>query len=125
VTPEQVLVWAIAAGVVILIVVGIVRGVTRRRGANETAFGAGGVSHVAIGTTGVTKTALAPEGVVLAAGEQWTASSASGARIEAGQRVRVVGQRGLTLLVDAGVVSATSSGPAAPLPPTPPTSPTA
>jgi membrane-bound ClpP family serine protease len=124
VTPDQVLVWAIAAGVVILIVAGIVRGVTRRRGANEAAFGAGGVSRVAIGTTGVTKTALAPEGVVLAAGEQWTASSASGARIEAGQRVRVVGQRGLTLLVDAGIMSATSSGPPAPLPPTPPTSPT-
>ena len=124
-TPEQVLIWAIAIVAVILIVVGAVRGVTRRRGSNEDAFGAGGVSEVAIGTSGVTKTALAPEGVVLAAGEQWTAASATGARIEAGQRVRVVGQKGLTLLVEAALGAMASSEPAAPLPPTPPKSPTA
>ena len=123
-TPDQVLIGAIVLVVVILVIVGVGRAATRRRGANEDAFGAGGVSQVAVGTTGVTKTALAPEGVVLAAGEQWTASSASGTRIDAGQRVRVVGQKGLILLVEAVVGSAAPSGSATPLPP-PPASPTA
>jgi membrane protein implicated in regulation of membrane protease activity len=125
VTPDQVLIGAIVVVVVILVIVGIGRAATRRRGANEDAFGAGGVSQVAVGTTGVTKTALTPEGVVLAAGEQWTASSASGTRIDAGQRVRVVGQKGLILLVEAVVGSATSTGAATPMPPAPPSSPTA
>ena len=125
-TPELVLVWAIAAVAVILILVGIVRGTTRRRGANEDAFGAGGVSHVAVGTTGVAKTSLEPEGVVLAAGEQWTATSASGTRIEAGQNVRVVGQDGLTLRVEAAPGWSTAAdAAAAPSPPSSPTPPTA
>lgn len=100
-TADQVLLLAIVVVVVIFVIVGIGRAATRRRGANESAFGAGGVPEVAIGTSGVTKTALEPEGVVLAAGEQWTASAVGGTRIEAGQRVRVVGQKGLTLLVEA------------------------
>ena len=82
----------------ILVIVGVGRVVTRRRGANEDAFGAGGVAaRSPVGTLGVAKTDLAPSGVVLAAGEQWTASSAGGTRIESGRRVRVVGQDGLTL----------------------------
>ena len=97
---EQVVIGAIAAVVLILIVVGVGRGVSRRRGANEDEFGAGGRPLVQLGTHGVAKTVLAPSGVVLAAGEQWTASSGSGARIEPGQRVRVVGQDGLTLIVE-------------------------
>jgi membrane-bound ClpP family serine protease len=125
VSPDQVFLWAIAAALTILIVGGIVRAATRRRGANEDQFGAGGVREVSIGTPGVAKTPLGPEGVVLAAGEEWTATSASGARIEAGQRVRVVGQKGLTLVVEAATVSTTSSGSVAPMPPTPPTSPAA
>jgi membrane-bound ClpP family serine protease len=98
---DQIVIGAIAAVVLILVVVGIGRAVSRRRGPNEDDFGAGGVSQVPIGTVGVTKTVLAPSGVVLARGEQWTANSASGERIESGQRVRVVGQAGLTLIVAA------------------------
>jgi membrane-bound serine protease (ClpP class) len=100
VTPDQVVLVAVAAVVVILVAVGVERTMSRRRGGNEDAFGAGGVRRVALGTEGVAKTVLAPSGVVLAAGEQWTARSASGAQIESGQRVRVVGQDGLTLIVD-------------------------
>jgi len=99
-TGEQVVVLAIVVVVVILIAIGIGRGATRRRGANEDSFGAGGVPHVAIGTPGVAKTALVPEGVVLAAGEQWTATTVAGTRIEEGRPIRVVGQDGLTLLVE-------------------------
>jgi len=100
VNTEQVVIGAIAAVVLILIVAGIGRAVSRRRGANVDEFGAGGRPQVPLGTPGVAKTVIAPSGVVLAAGEQWTASSAKGARIEPGQRVRVVGQDGLTLIVD-------------------------
>lgn len=100
-TADQVVIGAIAAVVLILIVVGVGRAISRRRGTNEDDFGAGGRSQVPLGTRGVAKTDLAPSGVVLAAGEQWTANSASGARIESGQRIRVVGQAGLTLIVDA------------------------
>jgi len=111
VTGEQVIVLAIVVVVVILVAVGIGRGATRRRGANEDSFGAGGVPHVAIGTSGVAKTALVPEGVVLAAGEQWTATSTAGTRIEQGRPIRVVGQDGLTLLVEAAPSGAPSPHP--------------
>jgi membrane-bound serine protease (ClpP class) len=109
VTPDQVVLAAIGVVVIIFVIVGIARGATRRRGPNEDEFGAGGVSRVAIGTLGDAKTDIDPSGVVLAAGEQWTASSASGTRIAAGQRIRVVGQDGLTLLVDAASGSPAAS----------------
>ena len=99
-TTDQVVIGAIAAVILILVVAGIVRATTRRRGSNEDEFGAGGRPQVAIGTRGVAKTALGPSGVVLAAGEQWTARAARGVRIEPDQTVRVVGQEGLTLIVE-------------------------
>ena len=43
-TSDQILPGAIVAVIVILIVVGVFRAATRRRGANEDEFGAGGVS---------------------------------------------------------------------------------
>jgi membrane-bound ClpP family serine protease len=98
---DQVLPAAVIAVVVILVIVGLARIVMRRRGPNEDTFGAGGTGEVQPGTRGVTKTALSPSGVVLAAGEQWTARSGSGATIASGQPVRIVGQDGLTLIVDA------------------------
>ena len=99
-TTDQVLPTAVVAVVLVLIIVGLARIVMRRRGPNEDTFGAGGTSEVPLGTKGVTKTVLAPSGVVLAAGEQWTARSGSGATIESGRPVRIVGQDGLTLIVD-------------------------
>jgi membrane-bound ClpP family serine protease len=85
---------------VILIVVGLVRVAQRRRGANEDAFGAGGISTVAVGTRGVARTDLAPSGVVRVVSEEWTARSASGSIIAEGTAVRVVSQDGLTLVVE-------------------------
>ena len=66
----------------------------RRRGANEDAFGAGGVSTVAMGTRGVAKTDLAPSGVVRVVSEEWTARSANGNVIAEGTAIRVVSQTG-------------------------------
>jgi membrane-bound ClpP family serine protease len=101
VTTDQVIPAAIVLVVLILVVVGVARAAMRRRGQNEDAFGAGGTSKVPLGAEGVAKTALDPSGVVLVVGEQWTATSQDGARIAPGVRVHVVGQDGLTLIVDA------------------------
>ena len=100
-TTDQVLPAAAIAVVLILVIVGVVRIVRRRRGANEDTFGAGGTNIVPPGSRGIAKTDLAPSGVVLVVGEQWTARSGSGAEIASGQRVRVVAQDGLTLIVEA------------------------
>lgn len=90
------------AAYVALVLVTVVR--ARHRGyAFAGAFGAGGTSTVPTGSDGLAKTSLAPLGVVYAAGEEWSARSGSGAEIATGERVRVVGQEGLTLIVEPGL----------------------
>jgi membrane-bound serine protease (ClpP class) len=75
----------------------------RRRGlAYASGFGAGGSSLVPAGSEGIAKTSLSPLGVVYTAGEEWTARSSSGAAIPSGADIRVVGQDGLTLIVEPG-----------------------
>jgi membrane protein implicated in regulation of membrane protease activity len=110
VTSDQILPGAILLVIVILIVVGVVRVAQRQRGPNEDAFGAGGVSTVAVGTRGVAKTALAPEGVVRVVSEEWTAKSATGSTIAQGAAVRVVGQNGLTLIVEPDIAGQPAQG---------------
>jgi membrane-bound ClpP family serine protease len=100
VTSDQFLPGALLVVIVILVVVGVVRVAQRRPGANENAFGAGGVSTVDVGTRGVAKTDLAPSGVVRVVSEEWSATSATGAVIKEGVAVRVVRQDGLTLIVE-------------------------
>jgi membrane-bound serine protease (ClpP class) len=98
----------LTAAYVALVLFTVVR--TRRRGdAFAGLFSAGGTSIVPAGSEAVVKTALAPLGVVYAAGEEWTARSETGAGIDPGSHVRVVGQEGLTLIVDAGSVADTAS----------------
>jgi membrane-bound ClpP family serine protease len=90
------------------VLVTIVR--TRRRAlAFAGAYGAGGTTTVPSGSDGVVKRAIAPTGIVYAVGEEWSARSASGSDIPAGEPVRVVGQDGLTLIVEpAATVQPTS-----------------
>ena len=76
--------------------------VRRRTLAFAGVYGAGGTMSVPPGSDGVVKTTLAPFGVVHAAGEDWTAKSSDGETIAEGRRVRVVGQDGLTLMVEPG-----------------------
>jgi membrane-bound serine protease (ClpP class) len=95
---EQVLGAAIVAVIAILVVVGIVRVILRRR-EDRSAFGAGGSATVPSGTNGIARTTIARSGVVYAAGEEWTARSSNGSTIGSGEQVRVVGQDGLTLIV--------------------------
>ena len=99
-TSDQVLPAAIVAVIVILVIVGVVRATRRQRGANEDAFGAGGVPTVEVGTRGVAKTDLAPSGVVRVVSEEWSARSANGTLIAEGTAVRVVRHDGLTLIVE-------------------------
>lgn len=69
----------------------------------------GGMSQgpvIPVGTPAAVRRPLAPDGSVYALGEEWTARTADGAAIPRGTPVRVVGQEGLTLLVesaDAGI----------------------
>jgi len=89
------------AAYVALVLVTVVR--ARRRGSGfAAAFGAGGTSIVPTGSDALVRTPLAPLGVVYAAGEEWTARSESGVGIDPGAHVRVVGQEGLTLIVEPG-----------------------
>ncbi len=53
----------------------------------------------AIGQTGGAATALDPAGTVLILGEEWSALSETGARIERGEQVRVTAFKGLVLIV--------------------------
>jgi membrane-bound ClpP family serine protease len=109
-TADQILPGAIIAVILILIVVGVVRVAQRRRGANEDAFGAGGVSTVGVGARGVAKTDLAPSGVVRVVSEEWTAQSANGRTIAEGTAVRVVSQDGLTLTVEPDIAGQPAQG---------------
>ena len=100
-TPLIVFMAAITAGYVILVLVTVVR-VRRRSRAYAGVYGAGGSSVIPLGSAALAKTALAPTGVVYAAGEEWTARSDSGVEIPPGQPLRVIGQEGLTLIVEPG-----------------------
>ena len=55
---------------------------------------------LADGATGSVRSILAPTGVVYAAGEEWTARSNDERPLAPGTPVRVVGQEGLTLIVE-------------------------
>jgi membrane-bound serine protease (ClpP class) len=92
----------VTAAFMVLVLVTVVR-VRRRSRAYAGAYGAGGTSTVPTGSDGLVKTSLAPLGVVYAAGEDWTARSGSGTDIASGEHVRIVGQEGLTLIVEPGM----------------------
>jgi membrane-bound serine protease (ClpP class) len=63
----------------------------------------GGMSQgpiIPVGTPAAVRRPLAPDGSVYAVGEEWTARTMDGTPIARGTPVRVVGQDGLTLLVE-------------------------
>lgn len=70
------------------------------RVAPMTIGGTAGGPRLPLGTAAAVRLPLAPTGVVYAAGEEWTARSATGRALERGTPVQVVGQEGLTLLVE-------------------------
>jgi membrane-bound serine protease (ClpP class) len=92
----------VTAGWLALVLFVVVR-VRRRTAAYAGAYGAGGTSRVPPGSDALVKTQLAPLGVVYAVGEEWTARAEGGTTIDPGAHVRVVGQEGLTLIVEPGL----------------------
>ncbi|MBA2570293.1 MAG: nodulation protein NfeD [Chloroflexi bacterium] len=62
--------------------------------------GTAGGPTLPLGTPAAVRRPLAPMGSVYAVGEEWTARTATGEALERGTPVRVVGQEGLTLLVE-------------------------
>jgi membrane-bound serine protease (ClpP class) len=101
-TPLIVLMAAVTAAFMGLVLFTVVR-VRRRSLAYAGVYGAGGSTTVPRGSDALVRTALAPVGVVYAAGEEWSARSESGTEIAPGDHVRVVGQEGLTLIVEPGM----------------------
>jgi membrane-bound serine protease (ClpP class) len=89
--PEHVIVGAGIAGIVMI---GIVTAVAIR----VRKVPAQAPSRV-VGEVGVVISDLDPDGTVRVRAEEWTATAESGP-IPAGERVKVVGERGLTLRVD-------------------------
>ncbi len=85
------------AGVVVLIVTVVLRA-RRLPPISRGVTGKGTLTPS--GTEGEVRRALLPIGSVYAAGEEWSARSASGVPIERGTPVRVVSQDGLTLVVE-------------------------
>jgi membrane-bound serine protease (ClpP class) len=79
---------------------GVIVVLRARREARWSGFGAGGTSTVPAGTAGEVKSPLAPTGSVYAVGEEWTARTADGRTLERGAPVAVIGQEGLTLIVE-------------------------
>ncbi len=100
-TPLIVVMTVGTAAYLALVLVTVVRS---RRGSRALAlaYGAGGTSSVPIGSEAVVKTGLGPVGVVSALGEEWTARSDGDRPVASGEHVRVVGQDGLTLIVEPG-----------------------
>jgi len=106
----------IMAGITVLVVLGIVRVAMRTRRMPKVNIGVAGTgSLLRPGTEGVVRRALSPVGTIYAAGEEWSARAATGAVVERGTTVHVVGQDGLVLLVTPEVQAApmtTGFGPA-------------
>jgi membrane-bound serine protease (ClpP class) len=90
---------AATAGFLVLVIVTVVRSRQSSR-AFAGAYGAGGSAIVPVGSEAVVRRGLSPLGVVYALGEEWTARAEDGMSVDQGAHVRVVGQDGLTLLVE-------------------------
>jgi membrane-bound serine protease (ClpP class) len=98
-SPLILIMAALTAAYVALILLVVVRA-RRRTQLYSGAYGAGGSHIVPAGSDALVKTLLSPRGVVYAAGEEWSARSNAGTAIAPGSHVRVVGQEGLTLIVE-------------------------
>jgi membrane-bound serine protease (ClpP class) len=84
---------------------------SRRMAFVPIGLGGGSGGTLPAGTTGEVRRPLDPIGSVYAEGEEWTAKSARGDRLGRGERIRVIGQEGLTLLVEAASSAEPSAGP--------------
>jgi membrane-bound serine protease (ClpP class) len=93
---------ALMTGLTALFVVGVLIVAWRNRKVPPLVIGAGGLEHalLPVGTAGSVRRALVPSGTVYAMGEEWTARARGGRPLERGTDVRVVGQDGMTIIVE-------------------------
>jgi membrane-bound serine protease (ClpP class) len=101
--PDVSVAWpliAVMTGFTAVVVLGIIRVAWRVRLLPKVNIGVpGSGSPLASGTQGVVRRPVAPMGTVYAGGEEWTARSSTGAPLDRGTPVEVVGHEGLVLLV--------------------------
>jgi membrane-bound serine protease (ClpP class) len=85
-----------------IFVVGVLLAAWRNRKLAPVNIGAGGLDHPLLpeGTEGSVRRTLAPQGTIHAMGEDWTARASGDEPLERGTAVRVIGQDGMTLIVE-------------------------
>ncbi len=102
VSPGVIIVMTAITG---LVVVGALYVVMKQRRAPQLALGASHIGQlVPLGTSAPVRRTLEPDGTIYAMGEEWTARSVDGSILDRGTLARVVGQQGLTLLVERAIV---------------------
>ena len=104
--PAVAVAWPIIGvmtGLTALLIGGLAFVVIRNRRAPQLVPGASHLTRplVALGTPAAVRRDLLPEGSIYAAGEEWTARARDGSLLGRGTPVRVVGQDGLTMIVEA------------------------
>jgi membrane-bound serine protease (ClpP class) len=98
VDPRIIVVLTALTGAYMLFILTVVVRWRRNRLADPDLVSTG--PSLAGGGLGEVRSALAPLGVVYAAGEEWTARTTDGTPVAPGSPVRIVGQEGLTLIVE-------------------------
>lgn len=85
-----------------LFVGGVLFAAWRNRKLAPVNIGAGGLDHPLLptGTEGSVRRTLAPQGTIHAMGEDWTARASDDQPLDRGTAVRVIGQDGMTLIVE-------------------------
>ena len=96
-TPIIVAMTLVTAAFMAIVVIAALR---THRVAPMAIGGTAGGPTLPLGTPAAVRRPLAPMGSVYAVGEEWTARTTTGEALERGTPVRVVGQEGLTLLVE-------------------------
>jgi membrane-bound serine protease (ClpP class) len=104
-TPDVAVSWPIIvvmAGITVVFMVFVLSGALRVRRMARTPIGLGGGAggRVPLGTIGEVRRPLEPIGSVVLESEEWTARSVDGAPLDRKTPIRVVGQDGLTVIVE-------------------------
>ncbi len=102
VAPEVIIVMTAITGLVVVVAL---YAVMKQRRAPQLALGASHIDQlVPVGTDAPVRRALEPDGTIYAMGEEWSARSVDGSILDRGTVARVVGQQGLTLIVERAIV---------------------
>lgn len=109
VSTEVIVIMTVITGAVVLALLWVV---IRQRRKPQTVIGASHIdrSLLPLGVEGEVRGALTPTGSVFAAGEEWTARTPDATELERGTTVRVSGNDGMVLLVEAMPTTESTEG---------------